>query len=906
MKPLLPERQTRPAPTPRAGTEQPAPAPRLAPGALIRTTLLSLPAETRPAGAFRAALAELTALEEELTARAPALGDALYASRAGHGAEFHREVVLPLRRAVHNGRDPRPALLGRLGDLPGRVPGLPGWLGARRRRSELLTALEAGTAPALTAGRAALAGLCREPAFTRAVAFGSADLLRAVVRAGEGRDDRGARKEEAGVLRHAMRAAARTTPLSWFTAVGWGELPPPAAGTRRPWSGAGVPLESAGAVVRVNRTLVDTLMAALLADRERRAGLPHRMCSSPRLSDGRAAFARSRTAFVSARFVSVEDDEVALAAGEPLLRLAALCAGAGGPGGLDALARALAGPGEQDAALAFLGRVCEAGLLVPVEPVGPHDPDPLTGLATWLREGTGSPGDRELAGRIDSLAADTRAFGTAEPARRTAVLTGLRERWGALLGEVGRPVGDGADRLTVLSEDVVLGEPVRLDGFLDDGDHQALAELAALTELFDLGPVVRRCVRDSFVARYGPGGVCPHVWDFGAAAHETWQRATRLIAAGDPRAEPPGSPAADGAGRLTALRSELVAAVRRDHAESGGADVVLPGGLVTDLVHRLPPWATRRPVSYSLFLQRGHGGLLCVNQVYGGWGRFSSRFLESLPPAAARGTADAVLGALAPGARVAQLRPVSGFNANLHPLFVPEEIGPDRSYASLGADDVELVHDVRDDEVRVRLKATGEPVDVLYAGVLAPLLLPPRLAPLLTDHAHGTTDFSALAPRRISAVPGGELVRTPRVRHRHLVLRRRRWELAGGSVAALRAELAAEGGVPVAAVARWRALAGLPDQVFLHAAPPPRGERVTEDFLHALDLPKPQFVDLGDALHLRSLGKWLARHPGGAVLEEALPAPGTAGAGPAVELVVETYRAGRPRVRRNDESRDRT
>lgn len=57
--------------------------------------------------------------------------------------------------------------------------------------------------------------------------------------------------------------------------------------------------------------------------------------------------------------------------------------------------------------------------------------------------------------------------------------------------------------------------------------------------------------------------------------------------------------------------------------------------------------------------------------------------------------------------------------------------------------------------------------------------------------------------------------------------------------------------------------------------------------------PKPQFVDLGNALHLRCLDKWLARHPDGVVLEEALPAPGgRERATRAVEVVVETYRAG--------------
>ncbi|MYX18361.1 hypothetical protein GTY67_33980 [Streptomyces sp. SID8374] len=950
MNPPVPELQMPAAPA-RAGRA--VPLPRIAPGALVRTTLLRLPAEPGSAAAFRAALAELVALEGRLAALTPALGDALYASRAGHTEGFHRDVVLPLRRAVHNGRAPRPALLRALGGLPDRVPELRAWLGARDRREELLTALRSGAAPALAAGRSVLAGLCREPSFLRAASFTSADLLRAVTRAGHEPADRRARKEEAGVLRHVTRAVARTTPLSAFTGVGWGVLPKPSGGegaATGPWSGAGpeaagswgrvdpetagpwsgvaretagpclwndadLPLGSLRAVVRANRTLVDTLFAALAAELRRRSTLPHRMCSSLRVSDGRATFARSRTAFTAARFLAVEDDVVTLGAPEPLGRLAALCDPPATP---DALARLLAAgagegpeprpePGQLGAASAFVRQVCDAGLLVPVEPFDPQDPAPLPRLAHWLR-GTGSPKDRTLALRIDELSVLTDEFGAAVPDRRAAVLATLRDRWVTLLAEVGRPVDPAPARLTVLSEDIVMHGPVRLDGFLGDADHRAIGELALLAEVFDVGPVVRREVRDSFVARYGPGGVCPHVWDFGADADEAWQRAARTVGGGSPDADGDSddSTAAEGIRRLAVLRHELAAAVHRAHADSGGGpddDVVLPEGLVAGLGSRMPSWAARRPVSYTGFLQRGPGGALCVNHVYGGWGRFTSRFLDSLDPAAVRKTAGAVLDALGPGATVVQVRPVSGFNANLHLLFVEDEIGPDRSYTPLGADDVELVHDLDGDEVRVRVKATGEWADVLYAGVFAPILLQPRLAPLLMDHPHGMTDFGALVPRHVTAVPGGDLVRTPRLRHRHLVLRRRRWELAAGTVAVLLAELAAEGAegeVPVATVARWRALLGVPDQLYLRAAPPARGGRVDEDLLRALDRPKPQYVDLGDALHLRCLGKWLARHRDGAVLEEALPAPARGEKHAAVELVVETYRAGQPNRREDD------
>lgn len=193
------------------------------------------------------------------------------------------------------------------------------------------------------------------------------------------------------------------------------------------------------------------------------------------------------------------------------------------------------------------------------------------------------------------------------------------------------------------------------------------------------------------------------------------------------------------------------------------------------------------------------------------------------------------------------------------------------------------------------MAATGELLDVFYPGLLAPLMLAPRIAALLADRPHGMVDFAALVPRYAGEVPGGTLVRTPRLRYRHIVLRRRRWQLSAGAVEALRAELAADAEVPVAAAARWRALLGAPEQVFLHPVPAAGvgGQSAGADFMRRLALPKPQFVDLGNALHLRCLRKWLDRHPDGVVLEEALPAPGgRARPGRAVELVVETYRAG--------------
>ncbi|MFI5979922.1 lantibiotic dehydratase [Streptomyces sp. NPDC051555] len=888
-----------------------APFPRTAPYLQVRATVLHHPAQSPDAAAFRAGTHALAELEGVLAELLPRLTDALYRSRDGHPGAFHRDVVLPLRRALHNRRAPRTALLERLGALPERVPELRAWLELRGRLDAARAQVAATAAAALAAEREALGAQCREPAFALAASYSGADLLAAVERAGAGTSGRRARKEEAGVLRHALRAGTRTSPLSWFTAVGWGPLHDGTPAPRSPgaeWGERDL-LGATVTSVRTSRTLVAALCEALLSDPRRRARLPHRMAGPARFDGGRAVFARTHAASSFGRFVLTDEDEVAVAASGPLERVTELCRAPRTPA---RLAAALARPQDLAAASAYVEQLVAAGLLVPVPPVGPHESDPLARLAAWLRDGTdGSDGsdasDVVLAELVDEVADATAKFGAAGPGERARLLTVLRERWTTLLEAAGGVLPGGGRTPTLLTEDVVAARPVPTDGLLDDHDHATLREVAALAELFDLGHVMRRALRDRFVARFGPGGVCHPVWDFGTESVAAWDDTARaaLLGTDDDSVELP-----SGAAELTRLRRAFTEAVRRHAAGAADpdADVVLPPGLVADFGGRLPGSAAVRPVSYAHFLQYdARTRLLCLNHVYGGWGRIGSRFLDLVDPRAGELVAREADRVTAPDARLAQFRPVRGFNANLHPLFLPDEIvseeyGPQhtqRSRSPIDEADVELFHDPATDQVRLRMRSTGELLEVFYPGLLVPSLLTTRSAPLVHDHPEGVVSFDALVPEVVTEVPGGPLVRTPRLRHRDIVLRRRRWTLTGGTVAALRAALAADGEVPFGAAARWRALLGVPDQLFLHPAKGSAGGGGAGDAgalrrtMSRLAVPKPQFVDLGNALHLRCLDRWLARHPDGVVLEEALPRPGGQDRPVrAVEVVVETYRAG--------------
>ncbi|MFJ4094329.1 lantibiotic dehydratase [Kitasatospora sp. NPDC089913] len=840
--------------------------------ALVRSTVLARAPQSAASALVRDLLARLTDTETADAALRSALGDDLYASRDGHDEEFHRRVVLPLRRDLHNGRAPRTAQLARLGDLPARVPRLAEWLELRERRTRLLAGLAQAVPSALAAERAALAALCREPAFRRAVALGSADLLRAVVHTSEREADRPgrARKEEAAVLRHALRATCKTSPLSWFTAVGWApEEPLPGSGEAAP-----------RAVVRVNRTLVGALVQALLDEPRRARCLPHRMTSAAGVDGGRAHYRRTRPVFLGGRYLATREEDVEVGARPHLALLASLTGTPEPPGPLSArLAAALGRPADDPAVRRSVDQLLDAGLLVPTEPVDPQDPDPLERLAEWL---DAWPEDAALARALRRLAEDTAAYATTPAEARPAALAALATDWRDLLADAGRPLPGGSVPITVLSEDVHTAAPPQPRP--SAVDRAVLAELTALAELFDHGHLTRLATRDRFVDRYGTGGVCAAPWEFGAGTGDAW---ADVPVPGD----------------IAALRREFTGLPELD------GEVVLPADRVRALAGRLPARTATRPLSYSWFVQReASGGLLCVNHVYGGWGRFTSRFLDATAPQAAGEVARQIRAGLGAGTRAAQIRPVGGFNANLHPLLLAEEVGPDRRWSALSEADLDLVHDVASDQLRFRLRSTGEYLDVLYLGFLSPVVLPQRMAPLLADHPNGVVVLEPLLPRTSLAAPGGTVVRTPRLRYRHVVLARRRWHLPAEVLDALRADLAATPAdaprssgspaperVPVAAVARWRARLDLPEQLFVHpVTPPTEGTPAAEAFLDRLRAPKPQPVDLGNPLHLRHLDRWLARHPHGVLLEEALPPiGGQTEPARAVELVVETYRPAR-------------
>lgn len=851
-----------------------APPVELAPYALVRWAALPYPADQPAAAEFRGAVGELVRVRRAMLALAGPVADALHDSAGGHPVDFHRRVVLPLRRAVHNGRRVRPALLRDLGDLPDRIPPLRTWLDLAATEAATRDRLADTAAAALAAERSVLSALCRNESVRRGATLVGDHLLHGIDRVASASDtarpvDGRHRRAEPNALRYALRATTKTTPLSSFAHVAWGcwrdDEPQPA---REP-----------APHVCGNRALLARLLRAVHALPDVRRRLRYRPAPATRAAGGRITFRRDTPVDAGDRLTVVREEEVVLSETGPVALLRRTAGDAGPLGALwtdlvAAVAGRIAGPPEQAhaAAAGYVDRAVDVGLLVPVDPVHPQDPDALDAVTRWLAA-LGPAAAADAAAHLTAIRTRERGFATLAVPARLAGLVDLRRAWRAAFATVGVTWNDAP----VLTEDLVVPRPVPLGRPATD----TLTRLSVLAELFDDQLIARRLVSNRFVDRYGEGGRCRHVAEFATEIRAAWQETSEILR-GAATADP------DVAGVL-----RLRATVRAAADNGSGTDVVrLSDALVDDVDHAFPRWMRRRPGSYSFFLQPttvDGGRLLVLNRCYTGWSRFTSRFLDALGPDARRAVTAQLARVFDDPARVVQYRPVQGFNANLHPLVAAREVGEDPRWADLAVDQLDVRHDPATDQVRLTDVGSGAPLDVLYLGFLMPVLLPDRSSALIADLNTGPVDFAQLSAVRPE---DGHVVRS-RVRYRNVVLARTSWTLPEPTVAAWRADLDAGPRVPADAAATWAARLGLPLRIF--AGPGRHQVTGATDLLRAFSRPKSQYVDLTNALHLRCLSRTLGRHTGGLRLTEALPIPGPGTPdGRAVEFVAETYRKADP------------
>ena len=313
---------------------------------------------------------------------------------------------------------------------------------------------------ALIAERATLAETCTAEPLRRAVTMVGRDLLRGVDRAaaGGGRPDQRTRKAEPNVLRYALRATAKTSPLSWFTHVGWGV-----------WDDRDHPESSdhadhARGYVRINRTLIGSLVHTLLSRPEIRYRVPHRIAPALRTTDDRVVFSRDILSRAGGQIFGSREERAELALSGPLTLVLTTVAEAGAAGVVPAqlattLAAHLPGPAERTLPVAhrFVSQLLDQAVLVPIQPAHPQDPRLPRTVADWLERIDGDVGPA-LATRLRDIDARTGAFANLPAAERPAALEELRQRWRDLFTAAGLEWDDSMP----ITEDVAVARPATL------------------------------------------------------------------------------------------------------------------------------------------------------------------------------------------------------------------------------------------------------------------------------------------------------------------------------------------------------------------------------------------------------------------------------------------------------------
>lgn len=824
--------------------------------ALVRECTGVLPEIGTGQSAYREAAASLGDALRDLAAWRRLVEDDLHTLIGKDDTARRTKVLLPLRRAVHNGRTPSPALLTAAAGLG--VASLDAWLDAHARLGEAIERLDGSRYAAVLAGRQQLAIAAGAPTVVAAARSTSPLLQQAVVRyaARAGELDRRSAKSEPAVLRHVLRAATKTVPLGWFVRVGWAELP--ADGHRleqQPTRPQPIAVAD-GTLVRLPLAalgeVVERVHANLPAERQLRGLAPDAVADRDTVQ-----FTRTRGAGATelVRLRRGPAVDAVLAALEPERAPVTRA---------DLLERLQAHPGGRPAA-STLQALEQAGLVVVARPLGEHDAACPDRLAAWAQ----AVGDHQTAQALSEVGRALGDFADAPAGRREHAKPAVDAAWRRLLGSDDLPLEITEDVLGTVGE--APGIPLEI-----------LARLTAVCQAFDWFSIVRRAQAIRFVEEFGRGAVVASVAAYGGHYDRLWS---------DPRLlHDPAVLADPVVSQLLACRAAIAAATTLTPTPAGLLDTQLTEAALDAAGAGLPRALAVRPYSVAFFVQ-GDATTTVVNDVYGGWGRFSSRFLDGLPDRAGNTVRAEVARGLGPGTNAVQIRPVAGFAANLHPLVVDQELFDVASAPGVpSVPEVEVVHDLATDEVRLRRRGHTRLLDVLYLGFLIPWLLPSRLRPLVNDLGSGLVDFGALRSATTLPSPFGPCQGWGRLQCGRTVLARRTWVLDGGQTAALVRALADPRIPAELTVSELATALGWPPGVFIGAAASSAGTDLpgTATFTARMGNDRSQFVDLHDPVHLGALPRLLGRYPHGIRVEEALPMPQPGQ--PAREVVVEGYR----------------
>jgi len=785
---------------------------------------------------LRSALREhLGAAQAAARLREPAC-DELY-ELAGSLTGSDRGAVLTLKRAIHNDREPAEAAHER--QWP---PAVTAWLASWQRRRLAAVAIRNGYETYLAAERGLLAELVGAENFQLSLALTSPQVLDAARRYRRRVHDLTARdrKSERGIIQHLMRAMVRTSPLTRFTAVGYGS-----------WQPGGDPLDTARfdpnqaqSFLHVDRALLSATVTGIVAPPSET--VPSVLIRNPTLRSNAAEARYQYRDGAQVRLVSVP-------ATPQLAALLNLTATGPLPAGVLAaeIGRRLGVPAEQGERI--VAAAVRSQLLVTAPVLDEQSDTLLTDAGALL-----AVEHPTLAEALTDIAGELELMTSGSVSARVAALGRLSTQGEARLNAASsRP-----SRLQVNEDYVLPPVPVSTAGYAD-----ALTDLAEVAEfygLFDRYHEVRALLSAAFVELFGQGGQANLVDCAQSLVRQVGRHESELNARLQAGETPPDPDLA----RLCGLRADAEAALIarvRDHAGAGCLE--LDPGWLAGFAAELPDRFRAPAASYAMLVQAA-GGELVVNDCYPGHGILAARFLA----------ADRMLGGDAgsrlarrirelfgaDGQRLLEDRGLHGANINHRAAVIEDEMSPQ---AWVG---VRLVHD-SDTDTLTLVDRDGVVVRPLFLGMKWIELMPApmRIAMWLVDSGRVLADPIEWAHRTSAGTE--PTVGYPRIRAGRVTLQRARWYPGADFPAAPQP---GQDPAYLLDINAWRSAHGVPEQIVAKTPVgrwPQDATQAAGNYLQGRRREKPQYVDLASALMVRNLPRMVERR-GSGYFEEALPA----------------------------------
>lgn len=786
----------------------------------------------------------------------PALAEAI-----GMNPKEASKTWIPLRRDIYNNR--RPTRSWGQDAETAKIPGLDQWFASWECSSKLQQELSDSSAGALEKERSTLRLWSQDPDVQRSTVMTSSSLFHGVQSLAEAGTEltKRQRKSEPSLVHYFARATTKVSPFSLYT------------GTRfHPMDGSPEETTSTAAVstpgsitrntrVALRRLYVRQAARRLSQDPVDKWNLPWKLSDGVESTED-GVLIRQRTWRSPATGMKadtfLEDVTRIPIAGSwiqvwPILHR--ICTEATP---LLDIAMELAdkcGWQRQDAEK-ILETLIGLKALVPVVPIHEQSPNYEREWLDYL-EGFSGAAAQHLRDALQATEEVIQQWSENTGTERAAIVGRLEKLWARAL--------DLPNIDNPLVEDCYVGTGAPVDDARIVSWTQDFSGLLPMLVAQDDQRILAAALEKVFTDTYGVHGRCRDLRQFARLAYAAFPLTQQLLS-GESKVETE-SPL----GHLLRSRGTMTAHLV-ELSRSGQSPVEVDRTVLDRVADQLPDREWSIPRSVSVFGQAA-GDEFVLNHLYGGRGRYFSRFLNDQDPDVKNLVRNAVAGAAPAGAQSLHMRPSLGFNANLNPLMSVEELRLTDEYPGPSArtrlEDLELVHGACG--LRLVRKDNGNPVEILYTGFLVPHALPSEEMLLAMVAGAPYFSFSELTLDLHERLMSGQtpVVSAPRIRHAGITLFRHRYGFKREFLDASNME--STHGTPVDPYRDLnvrRTAHGLPAEVFMR---PLLGRQITP--IERAMSPRPQYVDFLSRLHASGLHKRTGKLGETLLAEEFHPHP---------------------------------